>query len=148
MKRGNFPAAPAPCIWSCFPRSIETVRNEALEAHVEYLLKLRGAIAQAIEPARQEKLIGNALEADVTLQIARAGPAGAAAGGGGGTGGVLHPELACSLEAGPATAATLTRTKYLKCERCWRYREHVGKSEAHPDLCARCEEVVAALPVA
>ena len=29
-----------------------------------------------------------------------------------------------------------------KCERCWTYSESVGKNEAHPDLCDRCAGVV------
>ena len=35
---------------------------------MDELLKLRGIIGQAIEKARQEKLIGNALEAAVILR--------------------------------------------------------------------------------
>ena len=37
---------------------------------MEKLLSLRGAIGQAVEQARQEKLIGNALEGAVTLALA------------------------------------------------------------------------------
>jgi isoleucyl-tRNA synthetase len=39
----------------------------------------------------------------------------------------------------------VTKTPYKKCARCWRHRPTVGASEAHPDLCDRCESVVAAL---
>jgi isoleucyl-tRNA synthetase len=27
---------------------------------------------------------------------------------------------------------------YLKCERCWHYRDDVGASAEHPGLCGRC----------
>jgi isoleucyl-tRNA synthetase len=30
-----------------------------------------------------------------------------------------------------------------KCPRCWHYREDVGKSEKHPEICARCAEQLA-----
>ena len=41
--------------------------GDEASAQVAELLKLRGVIGQAIERARQEKLIGNALEAAVVL---------------------------------------------------------------------------------
>src|SRR5256885_1691790 len=49
-----------------FPR----VQNRGTEASaiVHELLQLRGVIGQAVEKARQEKLLGNALEAAVTLR--------------------------------------------------------------------------------
>ena len=36
----------------------------------------------------------------------------------------------------------VTKTPHKKCRRCWRHREHVGKSRLDPDLCDRCEKVV------
>jgi isoleucyl-tRNA synthetase len=30
----------------------------------------------------------------------------------------------------------------IKCARCWNWRTDVGKSEAHPNLCARCTQIV------
>ena len=29
-----------------------------------------------------------------------------------------------------------------KCERCWTISETVGTDEKHPDICARCADVV------
>ena len=29
-----------------------------------------------------------------------------------------------------------------KCPRCWHFREDIGKSSAHPELCGRCADVV------
>src|SRR4029077_19068450 len=48
-----------------FPQSQD--RHGETSAQVAELLRLRGVIAQAIERARQEKLIGNTLEARVVL---------------------------------------------------------------------------------
>ena len=39
-------------------------------------------------------------------------------------------------------SASVTKTSYKKCARCWRHRPTVGASKAHPDLCDRCESVV------
>jgi isoleucyl-tRNA synthetase len=124
-----------------FPQPDESARDAEAESQVEGLLKLRGVIAQAIEPARQQKLIGNALEANVTLRLSEAAQFVSLRG--------LQAELEeffilseLHIDAGAETAASLVRTEYGRCERCWRHRPYVGKSAAHPDLCDRCEEVV------
>lgn len=109
---------------------------------VTHLLKLRGIIGQAVEQARQEKLIGNALEAAVILRCDTAS---------------LQPfsreELEeffilsdLTLEQAESTGASISKTPHQKCARCWRHRPAVGKSAAHPELCDRCENVVTAVP--
>jgi isoleucyl-tRNA synthetase len=112
--------------------------TDAVALQVENLLKLRGVIGQAVEKARQEKLIGNALEAAVTLtcdETIVAAPS--------------KEELEeffilsdLTLQPGQEAAASISKTTYQKCARCWRHRPSVGKSTAHPDLCDRCEAVV------
>ena len=108
---------------------------------VKELLRLRGVIGQAIERARQEKLIGNTLEAravlhsdsDVTAKINK-------------------EELEeffivgdLTIQQAKKASASVTKTPYQKCARCWRHRPTVGASKAHPDLCDRCESVVVAM---
>ena len=123
-----------------FPEADATLADPALEAHFETLLALRGVIAQAVEPARKEKLIGNALEAAVTLQIADATLLACLQG--------RETELEeffilskLTLEAGAETKATLIRTPDAKCSRCWRHKTTVGADAKHPELCDRCAEV-------
>jgi isoleucyl-tRNA synthetase len=125
-----------------FPEVNEGARDKGAEEEIEALSKLRAVIAQAIEPARQQKLIGNALEANVTLRLADFSQFQRLK--------EMQAEVEeffilseLHLEPGTETAATLTRTEYKRCERCWRHREYVGKSSNHPDLCDRCEAVVA-----
>ena len=125
-KRGSSPASAASVHLETFPEADPALRDTALEAQVEQLLKLRGVIAQAIEPARQAKEIGNALEGAVALQIADA---------------ALFDELqgprarnsrnSSSSATSPSSRATkrarassAPRTR--KCARCWRHRESVG----------------------
>jgi isoleucyl-tRNA synthetase len=105
---------------------------------VDELLRLRAVIGQAIEKARQEKLIGNALEAAVVLNTNSDA-----------TGKIDREELKeffilsdLTIEQTKEASATVTKTKFQKCARCWRHREYVGKSKTHPDLCDRCEAVV------
>jgi isoleucyl-tRNA synthetase len=126
-----------------FPEIDGSLRDEALEKRVEELLKLRGVIAQAVEPARKEKLIGNALEAAVTLEIADAELLGS-----------LQPQAEeleelfilsdLTLVSGSETKAHLVRTERKKCARCWRHRLSVGVHPEHPELCERCTQVIIA----
>jgi len=126
-----------------FPEVDNALRDAALEAQVDELLKLRGVIAQAIEPARQAKEIGNALEGAIALQLA-------------------DEKLLASLQGraeeleeffilsdltvtpGTETTARVTRTNRAKCARCWRHRLTVGADPAQPELCDRCAAVVSA----
>ncbi len=127
-----------------FPQPDANARDVQAEGQIEELLKLRGVIAQAVEPARQQRLIGNALEANVTLRVAdpaqlarlRAMQAEAEEF-------FILSEL--HIESGAETSASLTRTEFRRCERCWRHRAYVGRSAAHPALCERCEAVVTAI---
>jgi isoleucyl-tRNA synthetase len=126
-----------------FPEPDATLRDEALEAHFDQLLELRGVIAQSVEAARAENLIGNALEGAVALQIADE---------------PLFKQLQSreaeleelfilsdlTLIASDETSARVVRTARTKCARCWRHRESVGENAAHPELCDRCAEVVSA----
>jgi isoleucyl-tRNA synthetase len=127
-----------------FPEPDPALRDQDLEAHFEQLLQLRGKIGQAVEVARNEKSIGNALEGAITLQIAD--PALAEK---------LAPQTTeleelfilsdLTVAAGPETNARVIRTSRTKCARCWRHRADVGKNPAQPELCERCAEVVSAL---
>ncbi len=50
-----------------------------------------------------------------------------------------------TVHQGKEPSASVTKTSYKKCARCWRHRTAVGASKTHPDLCDRCESVVTAL---
>jgi len=43
---------------------------------------------------------------------------------------------------GPGLAVRVDRAPGGKCQRCWNYRESVGRSAAHPGLCERCVGVL------
>ncbi|PWT83910.1 MAG: isoleucine--tRNA ligase, partial [Acidobacteria bacterium] len=122
-----------------FPEVVHRGR-EASDQMAE-LLKLRAVIGQAIERARQQKLIGNALEAavvlhsnsDVTKRINKE---------------ELEEFFILSdltIRQADEASASVTKTAYKKCARCWRHRPAVGTSKEHPDLCDRCESVVTGL---
>jgi len=113
-------------------------RGDKASEQMADLLRLRGVVGQAIEKARQDKLIGNALEAavvlrsnsDVTTKIDKD---------------ELEEFFILSdltIEQAKEASVSVAKTPYAKCARCWRHREYVGKSKTHPDLCDRCEKVV------
>jgi len=115
-------------------------RHDKASAQVTELLKLRGLVGQAIEQARQAKLIGNALEAAVVLHSDSDI-----------TEKIDKDELEeffivsdLTIHRAKEAAASVTKTQYRKCARCWRHRPTVGASATHPDLCDRCESVVKA----
>ncbi|MBV9107047.1 MAG: isoleucine--tRNA ligase [Verrucomicrobia bacterium] len=107
---------------------------------VDALLAARSLVAQSIETARQQKLIGNSLEAHVVLSLPREHR--------------IHQLHLAEVEEflilshldvvaidGDSKAA-VTKTPYPRCERCWRHRCSVGLQPDHPSLCDRCAEVV------
>jgi isoleucyl-tRNA synthetase len=106
----------------------------------EALLAARSIVAQAIETARQQKLIGNALEAYVVLSLPKEHR--------------IHRLNVSEIEeflilshldliaTDGESNAIVTKTPYPRCERCWRHKPTVGIDQAHPHLCDRCAEVV------
>jgi isoleucyl-tRNA synthetase len=111
------------------------------------LMELRGVISQALEKARADKIITNNLEATVTLQIADADWRD-----------LWSKNIAeleeffilseLKLEAGAQDSAVVTKTASVKCGRCWRHRDSVGKIADHPELCDRCADAVSSSAIA
>jgi isoleucyl-tRNA synthetase len=109
------------------------------------LLDARSIVAQSIEFARQQKMIGNALEAHAVLSLPREHR--------------VHQLNLSEVEeflilshldlvaTDGESSAVVTKTPYLRCERCWRHRPAVGTLPDYPTLCDRCAEVVGQLGV-
>jgi len=100
------------------------------------------ALAQ-LEKSRQEKLIGKALEARITITGKSADLEIALA----------HAEPLRELinisqlklvedENAAASTYTVTMAEGTKCKRCWRWETNVGEHSAHPEICGRCVEAV------
>jgi isoleucyl-tRNA synthetase len=106
-------------------------------------MEVRDTVLKSLETARNEKLIGAPLEAQVQLSA----------------NGDLHPLLeqyASQLpelfvvsgvsilnSADAAPDATIARAQGSKCERCWKYLPDVGSDPRYPTVCARCARAVA-----
>jgi isoleucyl-tRNA synthetase len=109
------------------------------------LLKIRDEVMKALDTARNEKLIGKPLEAQ--LLITASDPAYSllarykdqlrylfivsavhlAPASGNGTGGVR---------------IEVKKADGLKCERCWNYSTRVGEDQQYPTICERCSAVL------
>ena len=124
--------------------------NEALETKYDNFIAIRSEVTKVLEGHRQNKTIGNSLEAKVVLYA---------------EGEALEilksvekdlPTLIIvsqvEVHEGAAEGEEATGRNDLKvtvkpadghkCERCWTYSESVGQNAAHPDLCDRCAAVV------
>jgi isoleucyl-tRNA synthetase len=135
-----------------FPKSARKESEDLVETW-DRLLLVRGEVLKALERLRQQKQIGQSLEAEVEL--------------------VAPPALAELLKAHAKDLAMLcivSRAKLVtklsagmesfestevpglivgarpiggqRCERCWTYASDIGSNTKHPSLCARCAEVV------
>jgi isoleucyl-tRNA synthetase len=116
--------------------------DEETGREMDRLIALREAVLKELEKAREEKLIGNSLEAQVRLRVP-ASQKGLVS---------RHEKDLCPLfivsavvvESGPAEEleVQVSRAPGAKCQRCWNYSLEVGQSRDHPELCRRCEDVV------
>ena len=123
-----------------FPEPDESKIDRQAIDDGEALLAARSIVAQAIETARQQKLIGNALEAYVVLSLPKEHR--------------IHQLNVSEIEeflilshldlnaTNGESNALVSKTPYPRCERCWRHKPTVGINPAHPHLCDRCAEVV------
>jgi isoleucyl-tRNA synthetase len=105
------------------------------------LNELREKVLKELESARESKLIGNSLEAVVTLKA----PAGIR--------GLLErnlDQLASLLivstvdieETSGELGISIARAPWEKCRRCWNYSKSVGESAEQPRLCERCRDAI------
>lgn len=128
--------------------------NEALDdAYWQQLIKVRSEVNRVLEIARNEKLIGGGLEAEVTVYANDAYRALLEK---------LGDELRFVLITSKAQvkpfadkpsgvaegeldgiAVSVARSQGEKCPRCWHYSDKIGVNAEHPTLCPRCVENVA-----
>lgn len=127
----------------------EEYEDDAIWAKYEQLIALRGDAQKALEEARNAKVIGHSLGAEIeifaegnnyaflkeneemlkTILIVSAVKVTE------GEGGSYKGE---SFKASYAVAAAAGE----KCERCWMFSDSVGKNNSHPTLCSRCASVI------
>jgi isoleucyl-tRNA synthetase len=109
------------------------------------LLAIRDEVLKALDTARNEKLIGKPLEAQVI--ISAADPAYSLLSRYQEQLRYLFIVSAVTLKqaAGNGTGAVHVEVKKAdgaKCERCWNYSTHVGEDKEYPTVCERCSAVL------
>lgn len=125
-----------------FPEFKEKWLKPELFQEWEDLISVREEVLKKLELAREDKLIGNSLEAQAVLRVP-----------------VAKMELlkkyekelislfivsAVTLETsdGEELEVEISKAPGEKCQRCWNFSIYVGKSKEHPLFCQRCEQVV------
>ena len=128
--------------------------NEKLDdAYWQQLIKVRSEVNRVLEIARNDKVIGGGLEAEITVYANDEYRALLEQ-----LGNELRFVLITSkaevkpLADKPADVATgelegiavsVARSNGEKCPRCWHYSDKIGVNPEHPTLCPRCVENVA-----
>ncbi|MDY0351487.1 MAG: isoleucine--tRNA ligase [Desulfobulbaceae bacterium] len=144
--------------FASFPPTDDIPIEEEFFASWDRLLAIRGEITRVLEAARQAKVIGLSLDAEVLVQA------------GGKTAEFLADKWdllreICivsglrqveGFEEGTVTDVVpaedvpdlniaVLPAAGTKCARCWTVADSVGKEEDHPSVCRRCAEVVRSL---
>lgn len=119
-----------------FPEPDARWKNDNVVREMEQLLALRGQISQAIESAQKNGALSGTLEARIDLKVPAGSPALSIAGS------ELEEIFILSdlrVQEEAEVTVEISKTPFVKCERCWRHREEVA---AHGTLCARCAQAV------
>jgi isoleucyl-tRNA synthetase len=119
-------------------------QNKALDARWSQLLAVRELVLKALEEKRAQDLIGNSLEAKVTLFV----------------GNQEHFDLLNDYTEHLSSIFIVSQAELKKtnddsdvrvvvekadgkkCPRCWNYSKTVGENTTHPDICQRCIEAI------
>jgi isoleucyl-tRNA synthetase len=137
-----------------FPAAEEILRGARLDGEAarkqaedwSVLRAVREEVLKALEEARNKKLIGSGLEAQVKLLAAD--PAYSVLSRYQGELRYIFIVSAVQLERGVSgngtggVTVTVDKAAGTKCERCWNYSVHVGEDSAHPTVCERCSAVL------
>ena len=112
--------------------------DEALLAKWARIREIRDVANKEIEAVRTAGQVGSSLQANLTITAPAADHALLAA---------LGEDLrfvtitsAVKLALGDALAVAVTPSSAIKCERCWHWRDDVGRDPEHPTICGRCTD--------
>ncbi|MDD6214827.1 MAG: class I tRNA ligase family protein, partial [Firmicutes bacterium] len=127
------------------PRQQEKYDNSALEEKWDKIIAVRNDVNKALEPARNEKIIGKSLDAEVTVyakgemydflksiegDLAELFITSKA---------TIEPdENAKDAFCGDVVKVKVKASEYEKCGRCWVHSETVGTIEGFDGICADC----------
>ncbi|TNE40275.1 MAG: isoleucine--tRNA ligase [Alphaproteobacteria bacterium] len=138
-----------------FPDVPTSWENAVLHDRWSKVRAFRRVVTGALEIERREKRIGSSLQAFPTVYVTQeyadlleglnlpdiciTSGVNVVVGDG--------PEVAFRLEEVPGVAVVPVLAEGDKCGRCWKILKEVGTHETHKDLCHRCADVVASMPL-
>jgi isoleucyl-tRNA synthetase len=147
----NFPGKAASVHLADFPEPQAEFIDETLAGRWENFRKIRDEVLKILEKSRQEKVIGNSLEAKLSL-VAQDEPLTFLKSFGDSLKELLQVsqiswgdsigEKSVSSEAFPKLFIEVAHADGAKCERCWSWSNAVGADKTHPTLCERCVSIV------
>ena len=109
------------------------------------VLEVREVVTKALEEARNAKVIGKSQEAAVALTRSGRRDGGAARRAATARSPSCSSSRAVDVVAGRRSSrSSVAAAEGEKCPRCWNIRE-LGADAAHPEVCARCAEVLGSL---
>ena len=133
-----------------FPSVDEVAQNRSseaaktIEAEYDRLIAVRADVLKALEEARNAKLIGSGLEAQVVLTApAELRPLLEKHGGE-----LRYLFIVSDVQLDPAGSngsglhVQVNKAPGKKCDRCWNYSTHVGEDRGYPTVCERCSKVL------
>ena len=126
-----------------WPEANGAYEDPALKEKWDHLIEIREAALKALENARNEKVIGSSLEAEIYIKAS----------------GKEYEfliqnkdilSMVCITSGVEVISDPAAKTIQVevqpasgkKCERCWIYSKTVGENHNHPTICSRCADVV------
>lgn len=123
--------------------------NPEIETKMDILIDIKKDVLKALEITRKEKIIGTALEAVIELfiksekarqmlldmgdeskrflQVSEV---------------IITPEKTNGMVDYDNTSIKVKKSTGGKCVRCWNYSMNLGTDPSHPQLCARCTDII------
>lgn len=143
-------------IWKFIPKSqsfstvfmnsmswdFKVTENSELEGYWDKLVELSDVIKKYLEDARQSKLIGSSLEAEVSIEIVKDKISGSKNFNSDMKYICMVSSVSTSFIEEGEINVVVTKSNNSKCQRCWAYDESVGKNGEHEDLCERCVKIL------
>ena len=120
--------------------TLPPINNEAaLVERWDALRAVRADVQKKLEEAREAGAIGSSLQAEVEVRASGAKVALLQSLGDDLRFVLITSQARVASAASPADEAIVVKpSAHRKCDRCWHWREDVGRVAEHPTLCGRC----------
>ena len=130
-----------------YPKYDEKLYNKELDDKFKKIIEIKELASKKLEEAREEKLIGQTLEAKVTVSANKENELYKIIEN---NKNLIEDVLIVSeLELKEDSSiekeelsVNISRAEGEKCERCWKYTKDVGIDKENPTICKRCSEVL------